>query len=183
MEFVKSYLLLNLKDYFDGGIDFPINLFLLSIALGICVASFILTFHKRYCALILKQLVRHNAYDPENAKTLGELHIKPSFFIRSAFNRRGQLTDMVKRVGAAEYTYEQYVKLQKKKDFKEEKIDFENARFFLSPERIDRIKRLNEEGIPSYLQTALGCILIFAIFVCISLFMPEILSFISGFLA
>ena len=90
--FIYDYLLLNLKDYIDPSIDFPINIFLLSIAVGLCVASVLITFHKRYTALLVKQLMSHEALSEETAKTLSEMRIEPNIFIRSALKRKsGQL--------------------------------------------------------------------------------------------
>ena len=63
---------------------------------------------------------------------------------------------------------------------KEEKIDFNTARFFIAEERIGRAEKITAYPPPTYITTALGCVFILALFVCIALFMPEILSFISG---
>ena len=178
--FLNDFLLINVKDYFSDTLDFYINIFLLSVAVGLCIAAFCITVHKRYTALILKQLIRHKAYSEDGARTLAELHIKSSFFLRAALSRRGQLTDMVRRTDASEYTYEELVKLQREKKYKEEKIDFNTARFFIAEEKIGRAEKITAYPPPTYITTALGCVFILALFVCIALFMPEILSFISG---
>ena len=178
--FVKDYLLLNFKDYIDPGIDFPINIFLLSIAAGLCIASVLITFHRRYIAVLIKQLMRHEAFNEENAKTLSQLRIKPNIVFRSALKRKnGQLASLISRVGEKSYTYEEYAALQKKKGFKEEKIDFSNASFYINSDAMDRAKKISEDGMPSYFKTILGCIFILVIFICVTLFMPEILSWVS----
>ncbi len=178
--FINDYLLLNFKDYIDPGIDFPINIFLLSIAVGLCIASVLITFHRRYTAALIKQLMRHEALDEASAKTLKEIRIEPTFFIRAALNRKsGQLADLIKCVGATSYSYEEYVKLQKTKGFKEEKINFDEAKFYINAENLPRARRINEQGIPSYFQTILGCLLILIIFISVTLFMPEILELLT----
>lgn len=178
-EAFEDYLFLNLKDYLDPGLDFPINIFLLSIAIGLCIATVLITIHKRYTTRLIKQLLRHNATTEESAKALSDLRIKPTFFLKGALSRSGQLTDMVKRVGEYKYTYQEYVALQKKKGFRDKKIDFATAKFYISSEKLDRAKRINESPYPSYINAALTCLLILSIFVIVSLFMPEFLSWIA----
>ena len=180
LEILKDFISINLKDYIDPGIDFPINVFLLSIALGLCIATFLITFQKRYTVRLIKQLLRHDATNEENAKSLSQLRIKPGFFLKAALSRSGQLTDMVKRVGETKFTYKQYKKMQKEKGFKEEKIDFETAKFYIAEDKLDRAKKINEISFPSYINATLCCILILAIFICITLYMPEILTWIAG---
>ena len=61
---------------------------------------------------------------------------------------------------------------------KEERIDFSTARFYIkNPERAATV---NEEKIPSYLGASLIAALIILIAVVVTLFMPYILSFITG---
>lgn len=176
----KDYIFLNLKDYIPG-VDFPINIFILSIAVGLCIATVLITVHRRYTANLIQKLLRREAFSPESAVTLGDLRIKPGFILKSALRRRsGQLADMIKRVGATDYTYEEYAALQKNKGFREEKINFDEAKFYVVPEKLPRARKINEAGAPSYFQMTLACIFILSIFICVSLFMPEIMNFIAG---
>ena len=177
--FVDNYIFLNTKDYFGNAYDFPINIILLSLAIGVSAAICFITFHRRYTARLMMQLLRHNAIGEENAKTLAELRIKPIFFLKSSLSKTCQLTSIVKRVGAVTYTYEEYVKLQKEKGFKEEKINFETAKFYIDPEKAVNAKAINDEGEPSYVKCALSCLLVLSVSVCIALFMPEILAFLA----
>ena len=175
-DFIDNYIFLNTKDYFGNAVDFPINIILLSLAVGLTAAIFVITFHRRYTARLMMQLLRHNAIGEENAKTLGEIHITPGFFLKSSLSKTCQLTSIVKRVGAITYTYEEYEKLSREKGFKEEKIDFESAKFYILPEMATKAKTINDEGEPSYVKAALSGVLILSVFVCLALFMPEILS-------
>lgn len=168
-EMAKKYFLLDLDEYFDG-ISFPINLFILSISVGVCIAIFFITAHNIYTYNILRQLIRHNAMNTESAKTLNELHVKPSFMLRSALSRHGQLTMMVKM--ACEQESEEKTK--------KHKIDFSIAKFYLSAENIDRAKRISEGTRPTYIHAALFSLFVLSLSVFLSLFMPEILAFLSG---
>ena len=94
-----------------------------------------------------------------------------------------RLKKLVGRVGEREYTYEEFVRLNKEKKYKEEKIDFATARFYLREEGIGRSRHIVEVGHTSMLNTVLFSILIFAIYVCILLLMPEILTVINNMLA
>ena len=99
------------------------------------------------------------------------MHISPSMMLKSALSRHGQLTLMVKRV------LDEPAEEQKSQN---EKIDFSTARFYLGAENIDRARRINEGTAPTYFHAILFSVMIIAIAVILSLFMPEILSLLSG---
>lgn len=174
MKALEKYLFLNLGYYFDG-LDFNINIFLLAIALGMCIACVLVTVNKRNMTLIIKQLIRHEAYDENSAKSLDEIKIQKSFKVRSSLSHIGQLTHIVKVCGG--YPFE---KKSEGKDKKEEKLNFDTARFYICEAGRDRAMRITEQKEPSYLNTVLGCILIMMIFVSITLLVPEILYLITG---
>lgn len=172
MKEFKDYLFLNLSDYFDG-VDFSINIFLLAIGLSICIACVFVTFNKRNMLFIIKQLARHGAYSEESAKTLDELRLKKSFKLKSSLSHIGQLTHIVKMSGG--YPFE-----SESKDKKEKKIDFDTARFYICDKGRDRATRIVEQKPPSYINTALGCVLVMMIFITLTLFVPDILYYITG---
>ena len=172
MELLKKYLFLNLSYYFSG-VDFNINIFLLAIALGMCIACIFITISKRNMTLIIKQLTRHEAFDEASAKTLGELKIERGFKVRYSLSHRGQLTHIVKLAGG--YPFE-----KKAEGKKEEKIDFDTARFYICAEGRDRATRIIDQKEPSYLNMALGCVLILMLFITLTFFVPEILYLITG---
>ena len=166
---VENYFFLNLNEYFDW-ISFPINLFILSIAIGVCIAIFFVTAHNIYTYNILRQLIRHESRNEESAKTLAQLHIKPTRMLRSALSRHGQLTSMVKIVSNGEIN----------STAKKVAIDFTTARFYIGADFSDRAMRISEGTRPSYIKATLFSVFILAVSVILSLFMPEILSFLSG---
>ena len=138
--FFNDIIMLNAKDYLDTVLDVYVNLVVFIIASALCVASFIINHHKTYTLRTIKQLLRHKATDAENAKTLAELHLFESRSVKWALSRKSQLSDLVKRVGAKEYSYEEYVALQKEKKLPKETIDFAAARFFIPKEKL-RVSR------------------------------------------
>ncbi len=172
MKEFREYLFLNLDYYFDG-VDFHINIFLLAIALSICIACVFVTFNKRNMLFIIKQLARHGAYSEDSAKTLDELRIKKSLKLKSSLSHIGQLTHIVKMSGGYPFEREASGK-------KNEKIDFDTARFYICDDGRDRATRIIEQKEPSYINTALGCILVVMVFITLTLFVQDILYFITG---
>ena len=176
---LKDLIMLNVKDYMEVSSDIYINIIMLIIAAALCIASFFINFHKTYTVGIIKQILRREATSEDSAKTLSELHIENLKGLKSALNRRGQLTAIVKMAGYVEPTYEEYVALSKEKKLKKEKIDFQTARFYIPETALDRAKRIKERENPTLLRTALICVLILALSVCLMLLMPEILRLIA----
>ena len=170
IDLLKDYFFLNLNYYFKG-VDFQINIFLLSLALGIAIATVLVTVSKRNLSNIIRQLTRHGADSEASAKTLQDLKIKPGFIVRSSLSRRGQLSSIIAMVGG--FPFE-----RKTEGKKEEKIDFSTAAFYIKNN--DRASRINEQKIPSYLNAALAALLIIMLTVIITLLMPDILFFLTG---
>ena len=163
-QMLEDYIFLNLNKYFDK-VDFPINIFIISIAIGACIASFCVTVHKRYTATLLRGLIRHSALDEESAVTLERLHIKPSSPMKSALLRHGQLTDMVAFVNTDEEIT---------------KDNLHKIGLYIKNERLTRAQHISEGLVPSYISAAVASFLFISIAVALVILMPEILTFISG---
>ena len=176
---LTDLILLNAKDYLDIASDVYINVIMLIVAAALSVSCFFINHHKTYTVAIIKQLLRHEAIGEENAKTLRSLRLDNSRSLKWALSRRGQLTKIVSRVGYVEPTYEEYMAKLKAKEMKKEKIDFSTALFFISKENLDRATLVRDRENPTILRTALVCVLILALTVCIMLLMPEILTLIA----
>ena len=144
LNILKKYFYINLKDYPSIGIDLYINQILLWFAIGIIVASFAISFNRTTINIILKKLLRRNALDEGAALTLGELGIN-SWRTRLLLSGSGQLRRLVGRVGEKNYSYDEFVKLNKEKKYKEEKVDFTTARFYLRAESMDRSRHLQQK--------------------------------------
>ena len=176
----RDLIMLNARDYLLSAGDVYINLIMLFIALALSVASFWINHHKTYMVEMIKQLLRRNAIGEENAKTLAELHLADSKSLKAALNRRGQLTEIVKRAGYVEPTYEEYVDMIREKKHKEEKIDFAVSRFYIPEQSVEKATLIKEKENPTILRTALVCVLIFSLCVCLMLLMPGILNLLSN---
>ena len=172
--------LINLKDYSNIGIDLEINVLLLFIFLALCVCFFVINHHRATTQLIVKQLTRHEAEDEESAKTLAELGLEGSVSVKWMLRSEGQISKLVGRVGEKTYTYEEYEALMKSKGgVPKENIDLSTARFYVRSEAKERISFIVDTYGSSILRTTLYCVLILALYICIALCMPEILSFIN----
>ncbi|MBQ8322108.1 MAG: hypothetical protein IJX92_07070 [Clostridia bacterium] len=179
--FYKKYFLINLKDYPNLNLDLEINVLLFYFLIGILVSTVIINYRRQKMQSLLRQLVRHEATDEQRARSLREIKFDTKV-IRYLLSREGQLTKMVSHVGEKKYTYEEYIALTKSKSLKEEKINFDVARFYIKPDGLDRAKRIIESGNYSLLNTLLLCLLVVAIYICIALLMPAILSFFNNLL-
>ena len=175
----QDIIFLNAKDYLGTVCNIHINLILCAIALALSVASFFINHHKTYNLAIIKALLRKEATTDDTAKTLAEIRLSDSWFLRRALSRNGQLTKIVKRVGAPEYTYDDYMALTNEEK-KGERIDFSTARFFIPEANVERAKLIREKENPTVFRTALLCLLIISVTVCLMLLMPAILNLISN---
>ena len=178
-EFYNKYLSINLNDYSNIGIDLEISKILFCFLVGLIIATVIINYRRACMILIIKKLLRHEIVSEENAKTLSELDIN-SFGARLSLSSDKRLMSMVKRAGEKQYTYEEYSELIKSKNFKEEKIDFDEAKFYLNEDALDDAKKIVDVPAPSIINTILFYVLLVAIYICIILLIPEVLNLINN---
>lgn len=176
---LKDFFFLNLSDYKNFKISFPIGVFLIAAALASCAAVFAMTYYKRTNFAICKQLMRHGATEESKAKTLKELRLFGSRAVKSALSRSGQITHIVKRAGESIPTYEEYVENMKKKGYKPDKIDFDTAKFYISPEKTDAAKKILYSASHPWWKPAAISVGIVAVLVLLMIFLPDILSSIN----
>ena len=150
MESLKRFLLLDLADFENLGVPFPIGLVLTGVILAIIIATFVINYRKLYTTHLLRQLIRHGATSEECAKTLSELRAS-SFAIRHALMRGGKLTYIVKMQGAEDQTYEEYVAKAKEKGYREERIDFSTARFYIPEDKLELAEKTLEHPTDGWL--------------------------------
>ena len=180
MNFYEKYFLLNLKDYPGIGIDLEINKLLLFLVIGTIIALIFVGFRRAGVALVIKSILRREAKDEGSAKTLNELRAN-TFAVRTLLRSgEGRLSKIILRAGAPKYTYEEYVALTKKRGFKEEKIDFATAKFYIAEDKIDEAKRIYDRSESPLFHTVLACALLVALYVCLLFGMPGILDFLSS---
>lgn len=180
MDFIKDFLSLNLSQFENFGMSFPIGAFLMIFSLAMCVAFFIYNYKKRSAALILKQLIRHNATSGETAKTLKDLHLEKNFYLKSALSGGGQLSHLVKSAEDLKPTYEEYILNSKKRGYKEKKIDFDEAKFYISEEQINKAKRIVETSNTELWRPILFSAVMILLLVILMIFLPEILQAINS---
>ena len=181
LEFYNKYFEINLNDYPEIGIDLEISRVLLAFLIAIIVATVIINVNRAATITFIKKLVRLEALSEENAKSIKELKLN-NVFASIAIKSNGKVKNIIQRVGEKKYTYEEYTEMIKKKEYKEEKIDLSTARFYINPDSSQEAQALAESTSPTVLNTVLFCILSVAVFFCIILILPEILTFINNLL-
>lgn len=173
-EFYTRFFLINLKDYYNLGVDLEINLVLLALFPIVLLIWIAFHFMRNNTFTIVKRLARRKATTEDGAKTLTELGLGRNFLLKWMLCGDGQVTKIVKRVGAPSYTYEEYAALSKKEK-NGNKIDFETARFYLNSEKQDRIDKILNRYEVKVHHTVLMCVAILVAFACAILLMPDIL--------
>lgn len=180
MGFLKDFFFLDLSDYENFGMSFPLGLFLILLTIGISSALFVINYNKMIMATALKKLLRHKATDELSAKTLSDLGLDGVKKLKHALSHSGQLSYIVKRVGAEEITYDEYLSKSKEKGFKEEKIDFSTEKFYISPDKIDRAKKILEEDNSSFTKPIVLTAVMVAVLILFAILAPDVLSAINS---
>ena len=182
MELIRlfnEFLSINLKDYPNIDIDLEIGKILFCFTIALIIATVVINYIRIQTNSLIKKLIRYEAIEEDKAKTLEELGIK-LFNAKIAFFAKGKTDKIIFYQGQKEYTYEEYSELIKSKDFKEEKIDFKNAKFYIKPDQLDRAKKIIDQPTTSVVSLILLCVLIFVIFICILLLLPGLLNFLNN---
>ncbi len=176
--FYKRYLLLNLKDYPNIGIDFPITAVLFILALGLIATTIAVNIRRAKIAAVVMRLCRLDATSEDRAITISEMRLNTKSYRSLLSKTDGELATIVARVGAVKPTYEEYMS----KKYKNDKIDFTQARFYISKEGSERAGRILDIGAPTVLNTILFSVLILAIFICLTFLMPGLMSILNDYL-
>lgn len=201
--FYEKYLCLNLKDYFGDGFDLEINKLLIFIFLGLCIASVVINVSQATVALMLKKLLRLEAFGEEKAKTLKELRLADNKMLRYMLKSRGgQLKRLLRAAGEKVVTYEEYIaaeeakklaKRAKKTAKREEKAlldskngnsdeitvasdEAEDTRYYIPEESRDYATHYLERNNSSGINAALSCVTLLAVLVGLIFLMPSLLE-------
>ncbi len=198
LEIYKRHLFINLKDYENIGIDLEIGLVLLAFAVGLIAATVLITLQRNSMIALVKRLTRVEATSEKGAKTLTELGFTGfrGFMCRILLRGSGRLKRLVRRRGEPEYTYEEYIELTKKRKrsgkknaeadgkgsdaLDAEKPNFKTDAFYLKDKDSPQTKNLLEARVYPLINTILFCVFVFAVYVCISLFLPDILNLVNN---
>ena len=180
MKFIKEFFILNLNDYENIPFYFPIGLLITLLTLAMCIAVFVIAFRNRFVSETLKQLIRHDALNEKSAKTLKELRLDRLLGLKTALSTSGQLTYLVKRVGQAKMSYEDFMSLPKKNRYKSEKIDFDAAQFYIAPEQLDRARTTLDKTSGSILKPVIIAAILIVAWLFLALFLPDLLAYINS---
>ena len=178
-EIYDRYINLNLKEYSNINVDFEINKFLIIVLFAIIIATVLINLKRTFITRLLNNLIRHEAFSEDSAKTLAELDLLNPV-MKHIISESSQLSRLISRVGEVKMSYEEYLEKIKEKGYKEEKINFDEARFYIKEENLISAKDASANKSSSLLNTVLLCVLTFMVFVCLILLMPEILGIINN---
>ncbi len=181
IDFYNKYFLINLNEYPNIGIDLEINKILFCFLVGMVVTTIIFNYRTEGNSRLIKKLLRYESTCEENAKTLGELGLD-NFNSRLTLSGNSRINKIISRVGAKKMTYEEYTAAVKSKEYKEEKINFETAKFYINEDGLESAKRISETNNTSLINTVLMCVLMVTIYVFIMFLMPSILTLINNIL-
>lgn len=216
MNFFKKiyikYFSVNLNDYPNIKVDFEINKFLFFVALGLCFACFLINYYQLNISVLIKKLIRLEAFSEDKGKTLKELGLadhKPTKNL--LLKNSGIIKKVVAVVGRKNLTYEEYIAAEKQKkaskkkssfaiDSKEnnnsditaekstetkdtaDEIDFSIAKLYIIPEMREYAEHSMKNG-SSHIKTALYCVLILVFFIALVLLMPSLLVLVNNIMA
>ena len=111
-----KYFSVNLNDYSNIGIDFEINKLLFFVAIGLCAACIFINYYQGNISVLLKKLIRLEAFSEDKSKTLKEIGLadhKPTKNL--ILKNTGIIKKVVAVVGRKTLTYEEYIALEKQK--------------------------------------------------------------------
>ncbi len=209
MEFFSKiyfkYFSVNLNDYPNIDVNFEINKFLFFVALGLSVACIFINYYQSNVSLLLKKLIRLEAFSEEKSKTLKELGLQNHRPTENLILRdSGIIKKVVCIVGRKRLTYEEYINAEnQKKQAKKrlifkvddesdnnneetshstESIDFSKTKLYILPEMRDYAEQSLKNG-SSPVKAVLYCVMIFAFSAVLIVSMPSILSLINNMMS
>jgi hypothetical protein len=198
-DFYNDFICLNLKDYKNIGIDFEINKLILLFFGALIVGCIIVSINQMNLTLLIRKLMKIEAYSESSAKTLSQLGLADNAGIRSLITKNdGRISKIIAVVGIKRQTYEEYIEAeQKRKEARrlppaERKavleslsaieIDASNAKIYIPEDKREYASYVYSSGNGSVVKTALSCALILVVAITIVLLMPTLLSAVNGIL-
>ena len=110
----NDYICLNLGDYPNIGVNFEINKLLIFVFIGLCVACFIIGKNQANVSLLLKKLMRAEAFGEDNGKTLAELGLSDNKSVKTLIEKNsGVIKKVVSVKGIKKMTYEEYIEAER----------------------------------------------------------------------
>ena len=179
---LKRALSLNLLEYDNINIDFPIGYFILAVFAALIITTVAVNYRQHVLILTAQKLLRKEAIGEENAENLFKLGFSKSA-VKMVLSAGGQFKKIFGVKGRKEYTYEEYKELLKMKKPTEEKINAEDAEIYIKEDSKLLTKRLSELNPPTILTTILFCVLIATICVGLLLVLGDILNYLNALMA
>ncbi len=198
--FYNEYLCLTLEDYPNIGIDIQINKILILLFLGLCVACLVISYNQSNVSLLLKKMIRAEAYGENNAKTMSELGLDKNKAVSTLILKgSGAISKIISVVGVKKQTYEEHLKAEniKKKakrlspeekknlldSIKTPEIDLTQAKFYINEDKKAYAEHTFLTNNGSLIKTVLCCVLILTFGFALILAMPSLLSAVNSMLA
>ena len=197
-DFFNKFILLNTKDY-GFEVSFYLNLVIILAFLALSVSCFIINKNQSSIALVLRKLIRAEAFGEENAKTLKELGLLGSEDVKKLlFRTSGYMKGIVTYVGAKSLTYDDflaYERSKKKKKYakrsdentdakKTSKIDFSSefssARFFIPSDKKEFAERAFAKNNGTLTKTVLSCVALIGFMLILVLLMPSVMKLLAS---
>ena len=178
MEKIKDFLFLNLSDYENIGINLPIGAIIIVLSAVMILAAFCVNYQKSCASVICSRLLRLGAISEEKGRGLRELRLNCSLGVKIALRGGGELGSVVKRAGERKMSYGEYISASKKKGFKNERADLDNALFYISPDSIDRAHKIAAENNSVLMPVIITAVLVGALVLAV-LFLPDLLSLLN----
>ena len=179
---LKEYFSINLNDYDNIGINLEINKVIFGAFVALIIGVIFLNIYRGNIKIVVTQLTRHNAKCEDEAKTLAEIGLGKNRIVKWLLSQENLLTKIVGRKGERKFEYEEYKALSKKERAEAEKFDINAAEFYIRDEQKDLATRAIENYGTSVQRTAVTCLLIAIISICVIICMPEILEIINNLL-
>lgn len=205
MQFFKNiydkYLCVNLRDYENLGLNLEINKLLFFVFVGLCIASVFISINQAKISLLIKKLIRSEAFSEQAAKSLSDLGLGNDKGIKSILSKQsGVITRIVSFVGYKKPTYEEYVEAQKAKkknkylpkELKDNNDknaslllspDFDTVSVYIDESQIDYAKHYYKTNSSSISKTIFSCVLIMVFYIAVMFLMPTLLELVNSILA
>lgn len=202
-KFYKDFICVKLSDYAAFDSDLQINKLLFFVSLGLIAACLVISYHNGVATLVLKKLIRIEAFGEENSKTLADLNLGDSRAVKTLLrHKQGAIKSIILTKEAKSLTYEEYTELEKSKKMlrgldREEKkkklseineklsptLDFEKDAFYIPKDKKDAAERFISDKSTTFTMGLVYSGIILISYVALALLMPTLLSWISGIIS
>ena len=176
---ILKYVFLDLSDYKNLVVSFPIGLFLIFMTVAFTAAAFVINHRQNLISYCVRQLVRHEAVGEGNAKGLKELRLTNSKTLRKMILGNGQLAKYVKILGFTKPSYEEYMSKSPKERRTLYSFDLEGYKIYIPEDMKDGANKIALEKRSTALRPIILSIVFALISAILFISMPEILELLN----